>query len=1205
MENFKIIDNIKETMGTTLPSMIRKSKKLLYCGIGYFLDSGYKHIQDEIIDIANNGADVRIIAGNLFIQKDGIPIINPNLDKDTYELLVNLYDNCNGKIQIRSIKEQFFHGKFFLGIGEEESYFIGGSSNMSFRAISSKGNIEYNFYTQEETDSEMIKQNKEWFIELWDKVAVPLSNDNIEEIRFLLNKLLFAIDVQEDIHEAGKSENKSKIEIQCEIINNILENIGFNTTRPIMNEVNKNKANDDFVWIIQYLYAHQKELETNSIDALIDSLCRSAREDKKVIIKKLQDTIDSIIFRDYYYDIMNHILKSNISKGIAIDYSTFLVDMVKVFDIYYNQYHNRAYRKGSHSGTGTTATKPTLNTATGNGMGKTFYAPKKVSENRIEYLFEAVRQIRGNFDDDWLFQYQSNDVNEILKKYNFFEKGAYIAHEAGMGKSPIMCKFIKEVHRQKRDTRILIAVPASLMRQWKNENLLNDFGIQSEIVDNNKLKNEGNAIWLNRRINIVSIDFLKNFLSNETDEIFIRAMSPDVLIVDEAHLLKNSDSERYAEISKLNSKFVLLASATPLQNSVKEFLSQLKLMDDSVDLSKDKDIAYIKSLKDKYLIRRTREHDLAEIKSIKQAIRNVEKILISTDSNFKDIYGEIEAKLKNGDLYYYKFLGELKGNGTRYKNIDTITSFMLLQQMTSSVSACINGLTNIKNKIQLILNQDLKSLSESDISEYDSKEERELLTLLYEKKSIITSTQLTKLKSDISFIDGYVNESTGKLYKNNKPIKNPKEKFFVDLMGGKLKETQVIVFVKYIDTGNTLKEILDDNGITSAFFEGSLSSKQRDDIVQAFKKNEIQILIATDSANAGLNLQSTNVLINYDLNWNPQIVEQRIGRIHRIGQKSNQVQILNLIMENTVDSRIEEIMSGKENIFTKLFATSDTILGKLAKSYFDGDIESLDLNFDDDEEYIEEIETIFEEDTQSTSKLNNDYYYMIEALREILMWIMNKYNMTYYTEDNEEYYLKLENGDIYIVNLNQVFNMIENEQAFFKDFNSSTPITNKKSKQLTTKIERFYLGRETQSNREIIEELKKGNASKELIDELNEILLESINKTVLLLNLNVEYSIKIEEEIFTRNEFKTIVITPNNNIHSKSDIVRLFYVVPTKPNGTVRIDTIDDGEKYIFMYNELLKYYLISEKQKEIINSSVSILDATYSIYNGTIIDMR
>lgn len=1207
MKDFKIIDNRTNTMGTTLPNMISKSSQSLYCGIGYFLDSGYKNVQNSLIDIANSGADVRIIAGNLFAQKDGIAIINPNLDKDTCELLVNIYDNCNNKIMVRSIKEQFFHGKFFLGVGNNEAYLIGGSSNMSYKAMSTSGNIEYNFYTRDEIDSNMIIQNKEWFIDLWDKVAVTLNPENIEEIRFLLNKMMFSIDVRENINEVGSTENKSKIEIQCEIIDKLLTNIGVNTVPPVMTEADKTQATDNFVWIIHYLYTHKEQLSTNSIDSIIDSLCRSKRKESHIIIGYLQKVIKDTTFREYYYELVNRILKKNISSTTIPDYATFLSEIVEIFAIYYEQYHNKAYQKGSYGTTGTNSApkKPSINASTTDGNGKEFNVPTVVSDNRFEYLLKTIEQIRGNFDDDWLFQYQSHDVKNIIDKYDFCERGAYIGHEAGMGKSPIMCKFIKEVQRKKWDTRTLIAVPASLMRQWKDDNLLNDFGLQSEIIDGNKLKKEGNNVWTNRKINIVSIDFLKNFIANEADQNVINSMSPDILIVDEAHLLKNEDSSRYENIRRLNAKFILLASATPLQNATKEFLAQLHLIDETVDVTKANDLNYVKKLRDKYLIRRTRENDLSEIKSIKQAVRDVNKVEIDTDKDFKSIYDEIEERLKAGELYYYKFLGELKENSGKYKNIDAMTSFMLLQQITSSVSACVAGFSNLKRKIEFILNNNIKNLSDSEISEYDTKEEREIFSFLVEKKNFITEEHRKKLKLDINFINEFIDENIGKLFKNGKPKSNPKEKMFIDLMTTDLKNKQVIVFVKYIDTGLVIRELLAKNGISSDFFQGSLSSKQRDDIVQKFKKEEIQVIIATDSANAGLNLQTTNVLINYDLNWNPQIVEQRIGRIHRIGQKSDKVRILNLIMKETVDSRIVEVMKGKEETFTNIFTTSDTIIGQIAKHYMSGESFE-DFKFDIKEsEEKEKIEAILEEDTESTKKLNNDYYYIIEALREVLMWIMKKYNMNYYTENNEEYYLKIETGDIYFVNLNQVYNMIDKEHEFFKDFDCSTPITNKKHKKTEPNIEGYYFGKEAQNNKDIVRKLNNDNVAQDIIDEIKKILLVSIGKTVMLLNLNIEYEIKIGNEIFTRKEFKTIVIAPDNTIHSNINIARLFYISPTVLKGTARIETIQDGEKFIFVYNELLKDYLIDNKQKEVNNKDIIIKDVTYEIYNGTIIEMN
>lgn len=1202
MSEFRIIDNIHETMGTVLPPMIREANKSLYCGIGYFLNSGYKNIQDEIIDIANKGSDVKIIAGNIFIQVDGVSQINPNLDKETYELIININDRCNGKIQLRSIKEQFFHGKFFLGISSNKASFIGGSSNMSFRAISTKGNIEYNLYTEQDIDSELIKQNKDWFLELWNTKAVALTPDNIEEIRFLLNKLIFGIDVQEDIREKGKSTNKSTIEIACEIINNMLKNIGVNTSDTLMSKVNPNQPDDIFVYMIWSLYQHKNDLKTNKISEIIKPLCFKLKKSEDKVIKEINSILEKTSFRDYYYDVLAYILKQKANKGFIPDYATFLTDMVNLFDIYYNQYHNKAYKKGRYSSENGKTRNPHMNTKNVDGTGRTFYKPINVSDNRAEYLLEAIRNIRGSFDDSWLFQYQTFDVNILVKKYNFLEKGAYIAHEAGMGKSPIMCKFIKEVQSQNRDTRILIVVPASLITQWQEENLEKDFGISSEIVDNNKLKIEGDSIWTNRRINICSIDFIKHFIEKETNEDFIKAMSPDILVIDESHLLKNSKSGRYAEISKLSPKFVLMASATPLQNQIKEFLAQLKLIDSDVDIDKCSDKAYVNKLKDKYVIRRTRKHDLAEIKGISQAIRNVKAMEISLNNSFKSIYDELEQRLKKGELYYYSFLGELKDNKERYKNIDSMASFMTLQELTSSTMACIQGLTKIKEKIEFILNSKFRELSEENINDYDTTEEREILSMLYDNQGKINSKMIEKLKKDLLFIDEFINKNTGKLYKNGMPIKNPKEDFFLEMTYEVIGKKQAIVFVKYIDTGVTLKDELTKKGITTGFFEGSLSRKQRKELIEQFKDGTIQILLCTDAANAGLNLQTTNILINYDLNWNPQIVEQRIGRVHRIGQKSAEVDIFNLILKDTVDGRIQELMKKKEETFNNIFATSDTILGQIAREYMKGDLDKITFC---DVPTINTEDEILTENIEETTKLNNDYYYMEAVLRQLLMWVMGKHGMSYATDDNETYYVKLSGSEeVQLIHLNQVYNMIEDENDFFKDFNSN-PITNRTIKKYEKNIEGFYFGKEHQLARHMEKELVNINASDNIRENIKNLILKCKNKNLLLLNLNVDYIIEHNEKDFRRNEFQTVAITPEFDLYSDTDVVRLFYIVPSDPIGSERIDVVKNGSNYITMYNKILKYRLIADKQNSITNNEIKIKDVEFEIYNGTIIEIN
>jgi|GEM_PF-5631689 len=1207
MKNYKIIDNLNDTtMSETLNAMVHKSSQSLYAGIGYFLNSGYKNIQNSLIDIANVGADVKIIAGNLFVMINGIPTINPHLDIDTCELIVNLYENGNENIQIRSVKERFFHGKFFLGIGANEGYLVGGSSNVSSKAMSKDGNIEYNFYTEDESNADIIMVNKDWFLNVWENQAVALNKDDVEHLKFLINKRLFGIDVIENIFEGGSKDDKSKEQIMCEIIDKMLQNIGFNTVQPVMEEDNDKQASDIFVFLIHYLYLNKDTLVTNNVNDSIKSACWLKRKNFDEVSKLLSDQIKITSFREYYFEILSRILGKTVSNhSTKPDYGTFLKDMVEIFTIYFEQYHNKAYKKGSYgssdSGTGN---KSSIKGKKVEASDIDFKKPYKVSDNRFEYLLKMVEKIRGNFEDDWLFQYQSHDSNDILDRFDFYQKGAYLGHEAGLGKSPIMCKFIKEAQRRKWDTRTLIAVPASLMYQWKNDNLLRDFGLQSEIIDGNKLRLEGKNIWQNRKINIVSIDFLKNVISNQEDDDALSDMSPDILMIDEAHLLKNHEAIRYENIKKLKPKFVFLASATPLQNDAKEFLTQLSLIDEAVDVNRSKDVAYVEELRDKYMIRRTRANDLAEIKFIKQAFRNVQKTDISSTPEFIDIYNKLEEELKGGQLYYYKFLGKIKSNEGRYKYIDYMTSFMMLQQLTSSVSAGIAGFKNLKTKIEFILEKDLNSLNEMSISEYDTKEERELLTLLSDIKDSITEEDMVKLRTDLEFIDSYIDSETGILFNQGKAMSNPKELFLFDFIE-KINSKQCIIFVKYLETGKAVKEMLEQKGISCMFFEGSLSGKQRDTIVQNFMNGQIQVLVATDSANAGLNLQKASIMINYDLNWNPQIVEQRIARVHRIGQKADEVFIYNLFLKDSVDERIATIMEGKEESFRSLFTTSDVIIGKIATEYMsissfeDFKMPSFEV------EVTEEVKAVFEENKKSTSELNNNYFYMINALREILMWIIDKYSMEYHTKDNEEYYLRLENGDIYLININQVYNMIDKENEFFKYFSVNNPITNKKHKVSTSNIEGFYFSKEEQNSREVLRKLNEEEIDASIVERIQSIVSGAINKSILLLNLIVEYTVNAKGNSFTRKDFRSILITHNNGVFSDENAIRELYIMPSTPLGTARIETVSDFEKYVFVYNEILGDYLIAEKQKSVAEFNVVIESVKYSIYNGTILNIK
>jgi SNF2 family DNA or RNA helicase len=139
---------------------------------------------------------------------------------------------------------------------------------------------------------------------------------------------------------------------------------------------------------------------------------------------------------------------------------------------------------------------------------------------------------------------------------------------------------------------------------------------------------------------------------------------------------------------------------------------------------------------------------------------------------------------------------------------------------------------------------------------------------------------------------------------------------------------QVIVFVKFLDTLRLLDTTLRMNGITPALFHGSLTPAEKDRAVETFRQGRHRVILCTESGGEGRNLQFCHIMVNFDLPWNPMQIEQRIGRIHRIGQKET-VTIYNFCAEGSLEDYILEILNKKINMFELVVGEVDMILGRL------------------------------------------------------------------------------------------------------------------------------------------------------------------------------------------------------------------------------------------------------------------------------------
>jgi len=152
----------------------------------------------------------------------------------------------------------------------------------------------------------------------------------------------------------------------------------------------------------------------------------------------------------------------------------------------------------------------------------------------------------------------------------------------------------------------------------------------------------------------------------------------------------------------------------------------------------------------------------------------------------------------------------------------------------------------------------------------------------------------------------------------------------------KSKREKLIVFVKYKGTIEHVAKFLEQNKISFSLFHGSMSNKQKDSAIDDFK-NRTKVLVTTEIGGEGRNLQFCSRMVNYDLPWNPMKIEQRIGRIHRIGQK-NEVQIYNFCAAGSIEDYILDILDRKINMFEMVIGEIDMILGRIRGEKEFGDI---------------------------------------------------------------------------------------------------------------------------------------------------------------------------------------------------------------------------------------------------------------------------
>jgi superfamily II DNA or RNA helicase len=494
-----------------------------------------------------------------------------------------------------------------------------------------------------------------------------------------------------------------------------------------------------------------------------------------------------------------------------------------------------------------------------------------------------------------------------------------LADDAGAGKTIMAGLLIRELELRGLAERILIVCPANLAFQWQRE-LKEKFDTKFLVLKGQDIREQfGVNQWLERNRVITSFDLAKR------QEILpgLRQVHWDLVIVDEAHRMSAADqshkSLRYklGEILRDSSDHMLLLTATPHKGDPENFSLFLQLLDADAYA----DVKSIREAMDRrrapFYLRRTKEAMVHFPERRADGTWVAEKIFTKRiphtvdfhiDGVEFDLYREVTRFVKRESAR-----AAAEGEDPRARAIGFLMS-LYQRRLASSTYAMRRSLENRARRLGDALKnaQALAQQAPPDIpdpEELDEMEEGERERL----EAMIEAITLAGSSEDVR---GEINELR-RLAAQAQSVEDAGAEAKLSELKGLLQEQgffdrpdqRLLVFTEFKDTLDYLVSRLKSWGFRVGCIHGGMKSGSRDEpgtrlhAEQQFREGEIQVLVATEAAGEGINLQVCNILFNYDIPWNPNRLEQRMGRIHRYGQRKDCL-IFNFVATNTIEGRV-------------------------------------------------------------------------------------------------------------------------------------------------------------------------------------------------------------------------------------------------------------------------------------------------------------
>jgi len=521
-----------------------------------------------------------------------------------------------------------------------------------------------------------------------------------------------------------------------------------------------------------------------------------------------------------------------------------------------------------------------------------------------------------------------------------------LADDTGAGKTIMTGLLMKELLFRGVIQKILIITPGGLTKQWKEEELQEKFGLHARLVNRASFDAEpGQFSRYDEGIFVTSIDFLAR---NEGCLMAAAETQWDLVVVDEAHKLsayeygsRLQESERYKAVKALVHKtdHLLFLTATPHRGRRDTFRRLLMLLDEDLfqrdehvaDMVREQAAPYgsdggedfegerpISKARNRFFLRRLKEEMVDWDNRPLFKNRHTRTVGYDLTPEEKLLYDEVTSYVRSK---------RKEAKAKKNRNVE-LTLMVMQRRLASSLYAITRTLERrlkALNEVLSILRDPRRTEAEKkrllrepvdpsdprDISEYEdlTEEERERIDQRIFRQVLTDDPQKVEEERD----------EVEKLFRLAVSLEHHKEAKFAELLSVldssdviRAEEEKLLIFTEHRDTLESLARRLEQKGYTVATIHGGMDVDTRKQAQREFRTHA-KIMVATDAAGEGINLQFCRYLINWDIPWNPNRLEQRMGRIHRYGQ-ADDIWVYNLVVQNTREGSVLQKVLSKMDV---------------------------------------------------------------------------------------------------------------------------------------------------------------------------------------------------------------------------------------------------------------------------------------------------